>query len=163
MPTFCSNCHFIFRGGNPQLEGVHRHKSSNCTACEEEEDKGLAKQKDDPSWGCHMKGDLEEFWSNPLATFRGRDGELYDGPLAAELGELTGNFTSKVEHTVSFLQRILYKMEVSKHPLSSKDDFDDLSHELFCLRTDQLMATRTIPPGPLVQHKHSTDICNVLK
>ena len=120
----------------------------------------MAKEKDDPAWGCHMQGDMKDFWSNPVATFRGSDGELYDGPLAVELGELTGKFTSKVEHTVSFLQKILYKMEVSKHPLSRKDDFDDLSHELFCLRTDLLMVNRTVPPGPLVQHKHSTDMMN---
>jgi len=148
------------RGGNAQLAGVHRHKSSLCTACGEEEEKGTAKKKDDPAWGCHLQGDMKEFWSNPVATFRGRDGELYDGPLAVELGELTGKFTSQVDHVVSFLQRILYKMEVSKHPLSKRDDFEELSHELFCLRHDLLMATRTIPAGPLVQHFHSTNMMN---
>ena len=103
---------------------------------------------------------MAEFWANPLATFRGRDGELYDGPLAAELGELTGKFSSQVEQVVSFLQRILYKMEVSKHPLSKRSEFEDLGYEFFCLRQDFLMSTGTIPAGPLVQHHHSTKMMN---
>ena len=51
-------CYFLLRGGNAQLAGVHCHKSSICMACGEEQEKGSAKKKDDPAWGCHMQGTL---------------------------------------------------------------------------------------------------------
>ena len=110
IKLFFWHCYCLLRGDNPQLPGVHCHDSSSCAACLEEQEHGLAKRKDHPAWGCHFQGDMAEFWANPLATFRGRDGELYDGPLAAELGELTGKFSSQVEQVVSFLQKILYNI-----------------------------------------------------
>ena len=86
---------------------------------------------------------------------RSSDGELYDAPLAMELGELTGNYTSRLEHVVSVLQKILYKMEKTKHKLAFREEFDDLNQELFFLRHDFLMAGVTIPVGRLVHHHQS--------
>ena len=51
--------------------GVHRHQEESCTACKEEKDLGaFVRKKDDPHWGCHMSGRLEEFWNNPTLTYR---------------------------------------------------------------------------------------------
>lgn len=86
---------------------------------------------------------------------RGRDGKLYDGPLGVELGELTLNFTSTAEHVISFLQRILYKMKLTKHEISTKEEFEELEQELFFLRHDFLMKAAIIPAGKLVYHSHS--------
>ena len=98
------------------------------------------------------------FWDNPILTYRGRDGLLYDGPLAVEIGELTGNFTSPMEHVVSFLQRILYKMEVSGHLLSTRPKFDKLRRELLQVRHSFLEEAWAVPAGPLLQHTHCSGI-----
>ena len=98
------------------------------------------------------------FWDNPIITYRGRDGVLYDGPLAVEIGELTGNFTSQLEHVVSFLQRILYKMEVSGHPLSTRPKFDKLRRELLQVRHSFLEEAWAVPAGPMLQHTHCSSI-----
>jgi len=136
--------------------GVHRHEESTCLACKEEKELGInIKKKEDAHWGCHMSGGLEEFWRNPTLTYRSGDGELYDVPLAMELGELTGNYTSRLEHVVSVLQKILYKMEITEHKLSIREELDDLSQELFFVRHDFLMACVTIPVGRLVSHNHN--------
>ena len=44
----------------------------------------VIKGPDDPHWGCYLEGE-KDFWNNPILTFWGRDGKLYDGPLAMEL------------------------------------------------------------------------------
>jgi len=148
-------CKFL-RQDKMMKSGVHRHQEESCLSCKEEKDLGSKiRRKDDSHWGCHMSGRLEEFWNSPTLTYRGSDGELYDAPLAMELGELTSNFTSRLEHVVSVLQKILYKMEITKHKLSTKEEFDDLNQELFFLRHDFLMAGVTIPVGRLVHHHHS--------
>lgn len=97
---------------------------------------------------------------SPLSLCRGRDGQLYDGPLAMELGELTGQFTSRVEQVVSVLQKILHKMELTRHELSTREQFQELDQELFHLRHDFLMKAANIPAGRLVHHSHSVHVMN---
>ena len=87
--------------GDRELEvGVHRHLAARCARC-----KGGPQ-----TWGCHLEKN-KEFWDRPLTTFRGRDGELYDAPLAVPIGELTGMFTSRLEHQVC-----LPMAQVTNHP-----------------------------------------------
>jgi len=139
--------------------GVHRHQESTCQGCKEEKELGhLIKNKDDSHWGCHMGDGLQEFWENPTLTYRSGDGELYDAPLSMELGDLTGNFTSRLEHVVSVLQKILHKMELTGHKVSLKEEFEDLDQELFDVRHDFLMNAVTIPAGKLVHHNHSVHV-----
>jgi len=151
------------RGDKPQKAGIHRHQASSCLACNQTKQLGAGvKNKDDPHWGCHLQS-RNEFWDNPTHTFRGRDGELYDGPLGMELGELSLNFTSRVEHVVSYLQRILHKMQLTNHELSTKEKFQELEQELFFLRHDFLMRAAITPAGKLVYHCHSVHMLNTGK
>ena len=136
------------------------HQKLSCPACLEAEEVGdMVRNKADPHWGCHLEGGAD-FWSSPTITFRGRDGELYDAPLAMELGELGGTFTSRIEHTVSLLQRILHKMELTGHTLAKREKFEELGHELFCMRHDFLSKALNIPAGPLVQHYLAAKMMN---
>ena len=59
---------------------------------------------------------------------------------------------------MSVLQRILYKMEVSQHPLSTRPKFEDLTIELFQLRHSFLQRAWAVPAGPLLQHTHCWDL-----
>eukprot|EP00092_Neocalanus_flemingeri_P035530 GFUD01038674.1.p1 GENE.GFUD01038674.1~~GFUD01038674.1.p1 ORF type:complete len:406 (-),score=128.53 GFUD01038674.1:125-1342(-) len=90
-----------------------RHDPLSCPGCKEEAKVGpveMAKQ-DNPTLGC------------PLATYYAPlvflpdygDGNKTSAPLPFKLGEMTGQFLTKAEHTVSLMMRILYKMKVTKH------------------------------------------------
>jgi len=148
-------CKYL-RGDKEMKAEVHKHQELSCSSCKEEKEVGnVIKMKDDPHWGCHMAGSRDEFWNNPTFTYRSSDGDLYDAPLSMEIGEFTGNYTSRVEHVVSILQKILYKMEITEHKLSKREEFDNLSQEIFFLRHDFLMTAVTIPVGRLVHHSHS--------
>jgi len=150
-------CKYLRRETDLKI-GVHRHQENSCLACKEENEIRNIKDKDDPHWGCHMAGRLQEFWDDPTLTYRSSDGELYDAPLSMELGELTGNYTSRLEHVISVLQKVLHKMKLTKHKLSGREEFDDLNQELFHVRHDFLMKAVTIPVGKLVHHSHSVHV-----
>jgi len=147
-------------GKTPLKVGIHCHDSSICPACMEENQVGkMIMSKDDSHWGCHLQS-RQDFWGNPTHIFRDREGDLNALPMGVELGELTLNFTSNVEHMVSFLQKILHKMKLTRHELSTRKEFQELNQELFSLRHDFLMKAAIIPPGNLVEFAHSVYFMN---
>ena len=99
-------------------------------------------------------------YTNKIIECRSGDGKLYDAPLSMELGELTGNYTSRLEHVVSILQKTLHKMKLTKHKLSAKEGFDELNQELFLVRHDFLIKAVYIPAGKLVHHNQGLHLMN---
>ena len=62
-------CKYLRRETDLKI-GVHRHQENSCLACKEENEIRNIKNKDDPHWGCHMAGRLQEFWDDPTLTYR---------------------------------------------------------------------------------------------
>jgi hypothetical protein len=67
-------------------------------------------------------------------------------PLPFPLGEMAGRFRTKVEHTVSLMQSIVFKMDTSGHPIkqNSREGLNELREEVW-------YASVEVPDGRLLE------------
>ena len=132
-------------GTKKQVVGAHRHLASKCKECKDE------KKGKEPYWECHMQEHCN-FWNSPLLMLSGIDGEVHGVPFGVNIGELTGKYTSRLEHVIAVLQKILYKMNISGHLLSRKKQLENLIRNIFSLRHRFLSQASYTPSGDLVYY-----------
>jgi len=99
----------------------NRHDPTICPGCIREAEIGQVRMSrtDNPDLGCPWF--REHFPRLPLPAFRNVG--LVDAatPLPFDLGEITGQFLSKAEHTASILSHLLHKLKMTKHPAYSSN------------------------------------------
>jgi len=97
----------IMRGAK-ELPGG-KHDRDSCLACKEESEAAGVNNNGLPLLPCYLP-------NNFVPSFQGckkRPSHVFP----VQLGEMTGNFDSKVEHTISILLRLMKKMMMDNHPL----------------------------------------------
>eukprot|EP00092_Neocalanus_flemingeri_P041864 GFUD01045598.1.p1 GENE.GFUD01045598.1~~GFUD01045598.1.p1 ORF type:complete len:292 (+),score=81.61 GFUD01045598.1:82-957(+) len=90
-----------------------RHDPANCSGCKEQLEIGPVEMAnpDNPVLGCPLAKYCVPFMCQPDFS----DGGKTQAPLPFPLGEMTGKFQTKAEHTVCLMMRILNKMQMIKH------------------------------------------------
>ena len=106
-----------------------RHDPASCPGCIKQAVVGLVEMSkmDNPCLGCPWN-----FCFVPHVTKSdSRNGQMFSVPLPFKLGEISGQFLIKAEHTVSILQHLVHKLKLTKHPAwtihpASSDQLDKL-------------------------------------
>jgi len=95
---------------------LSRHDQITCQGCKDERETGgldeMAKL-DNPILGCYMS----KVGCLPVVCLPGVEGDISEAPLPFQLGEMSGKFQTKQEHTISIILHIMYKMKLTRHNL----------------------------------------------
>jgi len=104
-------CKYLAR---EKVKPLSRHDPGNCSGCKQQADTGLVEmaKQNNPVLGCGIPKDFDPIIF-PLGV---KDSNKIPAPLPIQLGEMSGKFQTKQEHTVSIAIRILNKMGMIKHP-----------------------------------------------
>jgi hypothetical protein len=86
------------------------HEEANCAGCKKQKASAMAglSNPDNPVLGCHLSNH-----SQPHVFIEDGCG-LETGPLPFPLGEMSGQFSTKVDATLSLMMQIVQKMKLTK-------------------------------------------------
>jgi len=93
-----------------------KHDPATCPGCRRQAEVGLLEmsQDDNPCLGCPWSFFFVPHMIKPDAR---NEGLMFSSvPLPFPLGEISGQFLNKAEHTTSILHHLLHKLKLTKHP-----------------------------------------------
>ena len=115
--------HCKYMSGQKKLP-LTRHDTATCSGCLQQTMIGLEEmsQVDNPCLGCswvlNVSPHVVKISADSIhSCFTVTDpGAVHSVPLPFKLGEMSGIFLTKAEHTASILNRLLRKLKLIKHP-----------------------------------------------
>jgi len=92
------------------------HDPATCPGCRKQAEIGLVEmsKSDNPCLGCPWDIKFLPQVTKPYLTNVGL--KFAEVPLPLKLGEMSGKFLTKAEHTVSILHHLVHKLELTMHP-----------------------------------------------
>eukprot|EP00092_Neocalanus_flemingeri_P005786 GFUD01006228.1.p1 GENE.GFUD01006228.1~~GFUD01006228.1.p1 ORF type:complete len:477 (-),score=143.81 GFUD01006228.1:96-1526(-) len=136
-----------------------RHDPANCTGCKEQVETGPVEMANpaNPVLGCPLAKYCVPVVFRPDFG----DGGKTHAPLPFPLGEMTGQFLTKAEHTVCLMMRLQNKMQMIKHPAWTihPEASEDMYKKLNGLRHGIWEAYIVANPGHVLETAIARKVC----